>query len=614
MLQDTEFRPADADSANSLSLLAQDISGLVSVPDLFVGAKPPDKKPEEHGGSRLARIPGWRFSLAFLLVWGAVFAITLKDGIDFAPSQSAAAWLVAGLLHVPFLLLLTFLAFGTFERIGYYFQARKPVPGGILPARMPRVCIQLPMFNEDAVARRIIAAAAAIHWPKQLLEIQVLDDSTEIDTRLMVERLCAEISAESGTTIHFMHRTDRSGYKAGALEVGRHLTDAEFIAIFDADFVPPPDYLTQAIPHFYDGHGSPLADLALVQAQWGHLNDDQSRLTGAQALWVDDHHTLQQSWRSAAIGFVNFTGTAGTWRASALEAAGGWKSSSLVEDCEISFRVLFAGYRTKFVKELVVPAELPQTIAAYRLQQKRWTQGWVQLQRMHLARLLFQYRTPLPRKAYLAYMMCIGWQWPLWFIWMAAFPFLMAQGLALTSLSPVLGMVAYLAPPIIFAICAGLAATTESRATYARRSGGLRSGPARRFWRLFPYLIVNAGMLPHHFCAFVEGLFGPMNTEFERTPKTAAITVSKSGAGTQARSAAPRVRRKMVRPGYVAAETVLASAQFAWIIAFAMQEHLIAAAGSAWLAICILGLRLAPDIARKAWTPRHNAREAEIAL
>ena len=142
----------------------------------------------------------------------------------------------------------------------------------------------------------------------------------------------------------------------------------------------------RAIAHFYEGDGEPDTGLALVQTQWGHLNADESPLTRAQSLWVDDHHTLQMSWRSAVWQFVNFTGTAGVWRASAIEAAGGWRAASLVEDCELSFRHLFAGYRTKFVKEIVAPAELPATFTAYKAQQKRWTQGWVQLQRLHLRR------------------------------------------------------------------------------------------------------------------------------------------------------------------------------------------------------------------------------------
>lgn len=210
------------------------------------------------------------------------------------------------------------------------------------------------MFNETLVARRAIEAACALRWPRHRLEIQVLDDSTDVETRLLVEQVCERMRLERGVTCRLLHRTDRRGYKAGALEAGRRASDAEFLVILDADFLAPTDFLFRALPFFYDEHGLARADLALVQTQWGHLNHDQSLLTSAQSLWVDDHHTVQMSWRSARWGFVNFTGTAGIWCASAIEAAGGWRATSLVEDCELSFRALFAGYRTTFVKEIVV--------------------------------------------------------------------------------------------------------------------------------------------------------------------------------------------------------------------------------------------------------------------
>ncbi|NJS15769.1 MAG: glycosyltransferase [Sphingopyxis sp.] len=454
---------------------------------------------------RVGRIPVPIIICGLFGLWLATFVQTLSDGVRPDQALSSADVLLAVILHLPYLMLMLFLAFGFAERIGYFFHARAPFAGGNLPDQLPKVCIQLPMFNEDAVACRIIDAAAAIDWPLHRLEIEVLDDSTDADTQAMVRAHCEALGRRSGIAIHWMHRADRSGYKAGALEAGRNVTDADFIAIFDADFLPPADYLRRAIPHFYDPAGKPLLDLGLVQAQWGHLNDAASPLTAAQALWVDDHHTLQQSWRSAVLGFVNFTGTAGVWRAQALEDAGGWRSASLVEDCEISFRALFAGYRTKFVKELVVPAELPQSIAAYRSQQKRWTQGWAQLQRLHLGRLLFDYRTPLRRKAVLTYMMCISWQWPLWLTWIIIFPFLMSKGLSLAAYGTTAGLIAYLAPPLGFALFSGIVANIESRATYTDGHGKLRSGVAGRCGRIIPYLVINAAMLAHHAAPFSKG-------------------------------------------------------------------------------------------------------------
>jgi cellulose synthase/poly-beta-1,6-N-acetylglucosamine synthase-like glycosyltransferase len=545
----------------------------------------------------VARVPASLLVLTLFVLWLLAFGQTVAQGVVPQQAPSTADIALGAVLHLPYLLLMLFLTFGFIERAGYFFHGRAASPGGTLPDDLPKVCIQLPMFNEDAVACRIIDAAAAIDWPLHRLEIQVLDDSTDAATQAMVRDHCDTLCRRTGLAITMLHRTNRSGYKAGALEAGRHQSDADFIAIFDADFLPPVDYLRRAIPHFYGPDAAPIKDLGLVQAQWGHLNDDESPLTAAQALWVDDHHTLQQSWRSAVLGFVNFTGTAGVWRAQALQDAGGWRSASLVEDCEISFRALFAGYRTKFVKELVVPAELPQSIAAYRSQQKRWTQGWAQLQRLHLGRLLFDFRTPLRRKAVLTYMMCISWQWPLWLLWIILFPFLMAKGLSFAAFGTAAGLLAYLVPPLAFALVSGIVANRESRATYMDGDGQLRSSVARRCGRIIPYLVINAAMLPHHVCAFLEGLFGPLHTEFERTPKTAQVSGGQAAAKAQAQSAKPK--RKLTRPGYALAEGGFVAAQIGWISAFTVAGPMLAAAGAAWLTLCIAAYRLAPFAAAR---------------
>lgn len=525
------------------------------------------------------------------LCWTVLFYLTATNNTD--PQSLSPLWLLAAaMLHVPYLLILVLLAFGSIERIGYFWRGRSSNAPGSMPAVPPTVCVQLPMFNEHAVARRIIEAAAALDWPTHRLSVQVLDDSTDPATRDMVRAICAEVEARTGVFCQWLHRADRAGYKAGALEAGRRVTDAEFIVIFDADFVPPPHYLCRMVPHFFNGAGVPLRDLAVVQAQWGHLNDDESLLTGAQALWVDDHHSLQMAWRSAALGFVNFTGTAGIWRAQAIEDAGGWRSASLVEDCELSFRALFAGYRTKFVKDVVVPAELPQTFAAYRSQQKRWTQGWAQLQRLHLAALL-RFPMPLRRKAFLTYMMCISWQWPLWAAWIALFPFLIANGLSLSALGVEVALAVYLLPPLAFAVFAAWVATVETKVSYAAAVGMPRQGAVRRFARVLPYLVINAGMLPHHLCAFVEGLLGPMHAEFERTPKTASVTAAPPVAERpDGNPTVISLKRRVKRPAYAAVEVAFLVAQLAWIALFLHAGLLFSALGGMWLAGCIAAIRL----------------------
>ena len=430
-------------------------------------------------------------------------------------------WGVTLTLHAPAAVIVFFLVGGMIERIGFYWRGRRPRSAGALPAVPPKVCVQLPMYNEEAVARRVIEAAGAIAWPRDRLLIQVLDDSTDAAARAVVDAAAADVRA-CGIDCVVIRRTDRRGYKAGALEEARHHTDAEFLAIFDADFLPPPDYLQRVIGHFYRADGSPDPEIALVQAQWGHLNHDESALTRAQALWVDDHHTLQMSWRSDMWRFVNFTGTAGVWRAESIAAVGGWRAASLVEDCELSFRHLFSHYRTMFVKEVVVPAELPETFTAYKAQQKRWTQGWVQLQRLHLRTLLLRYQTPIIRRMHLLYHMLISWQWPAWALWLLMLPVLIELDLWFGSSGLAAGVAVYLLMPTIWLLTSAVVASVETRHTYPAQLSPREFG--RRFGRVVPYVVISTGMLPHQFCAFLEGLFGPLHSEFERTPKTASVS------------------------------------------------------------------------------------------
>jgi hypothetical protein len=435
------------------------------------------------------------------------------------------------------------------------------------------------MFNEHAVARRVIEAASAMTWPVDRLSVQVLDDSTDADTRALVDRVCADVRASIGVDCHVRRRADRVGYKAGALEAGRRQTDAEFLVIFDADFLPRADFLLRAIPHFYRPDGEPDLGLALVQTQWGHLNADESRLTRAQSLWVDDHHTLQMSWRAAVWQFVNFTGTAGVWRASAIQDAGGWRAASLVEDCELSFRHLFAGYRTTFVKEIVAPAELPATFTAYKAQQKRWTQGWVQLQRLHLRTLLFGFRCSPVRRLAFAYHMCISWQWPAWALWITLLPLLISTDLWLGAFGLGAGVALYLLPTVVWLLVSTTIATLETKHTYPEPLGAATF--VRRFARIVPYVGINTGMLPHQFSAFTEGLFGAMHSEFERTPKAASV----SG---DARNSKPKQRYTVkVHWPYVFAEAFFIAYQLAWTGLFLLHGLHVAAVGTAYVGACV---------------------------
>ncbi|MDX1418241.1 MAG: glycosyltransferase, partial [Candidatus Promineifilaceae bacterium] len=231
----------------------------------------------------------------------------------------------------------------------------------------PKVTVQLPIFNEMYVAERVIIAAAQLDYPSHLLQIQVLDDSTD-ETSEIVQRVVKSLS-EKGIDIQHLHRVDRVGYKAGALQAGLAMATGKFLAIFDADFVPPHDFLLRALPYLSE------PDVAFVQTRWGHLNKHYSWLTYLQSLAIDGHFMVEQFVRSRAGYWFNFNGTAGIWRRAALEDAGGWKSDTLTEDLDLSYRAHLKGWRGEYARDIVVPGELPVSFGAYRRQQHRWARG-----------------------------------------------------------------------------------------------------------------------------------------------------------------------------------------------------------------------------------------------
>jgi cellulose synthase/poly-beta-1,6-N-acetylglucosamine synthase-like glycosyltransferase len=249
----------------------------------------------------------------------------------------------------------------------------------------PVVTIQLPLYNEMYVADRLIDAVCRIEYPRERLEIQVLDDSTD-ETRNVAENAVRRWVAE-GVDIKYYHRADRGGYKAGALEAGLKVARGEFIAIFDADFIPTADFLTRLMPHFTD------AGVGMVQARWGHINRDYSLLTRIQAILLDGHFVLEHGGRNRAGRFFNFNGTAGVWRRLAIDDAGGWQHDTLTEDLDLSYRAQLRGWRFVFVPELIAPAEVPVEMNAFKSQQHRWAKGSIQTCRKLLPAIL---RSNLP--------------------------------------------------------------------------------------------------------------------------------------------------------------------------------------------------------------------------
>jgi cellulose synthase/poly-beta-1,6-N-acetylglucosamine synthase-like glycosyltransferase len=264
------------------------------------------------------------------------------------------------------------------------YRDREPKAGPPLDPQ-PVVTIQLPLYNEMYVADRLIAAVCAIDYPRELLEIQVLDDSTD-ETRGVAELAVRRFAAQ-GHDIKYLHRTNRVGYKAGALEEGLKVARGEFVAIFDADFIPTRDFLTRLMPHFAD------PGVGMVQARWGHINQDYSLLTKIQSILLDGHFVLEHGGRNRAQRFFNFNGTAGVWRRTVIADAGGWQHDTLTEDLDLSYRAQLRGWRFVFVSDVIAPAEVPVEMNAFKSQQHRWAKGSIQTCRKLLPRIL---RAPVP--------------------------------------------------------------------------------------------------------------------------------------------------------------------------------------------------------------------------
>ena len=286
-------------------------------------------------------------------------------------------------------LILTVLAFYGVHRlvlVVLYLRTRRRRPVRPPdPAEWPRVTVQLPLYNEMYVAPRLIEAVCRLDYPPDRLEIQVLDDSTD-ETAGLVARVVAEQRAR-GVDIHHLRRDDRTGFKAGALAAGLARASGSLLAVFDADFVPQPEFLRLAIPYFAD------PGIGMVQGSWAHINRGYSLLTRIQAILLDGHFFIEHTARNRSGCFFNFNGTAGVWRREAIVAAGGWEHDTLTEDLDLSYRAQLAGWRFLYLPDLAVPSELPVDINGFKSQQYRWAKGSVQTGRKLLGRIL---RSRLP--------------------------------------------------------------------------------------------------------------------------------------------------------------------------------------------------------------------------
>ena len=274
-------------------------------------------------------------------------------------------WLVL-VLYVLFLSFILLYSLSQLHLLVSYWR-KSPKAQAIWVGKLPRVTVQLPVYNERYVIDRLIDSVMALDYPKELLEVQILDDSDDKTSELA--GLSAQRWIEKGFDVVYLKRPQRSGFKAGALAYGLEKVKGDFIAIFDADFIPDPDFLKSVIPHFSN------SKVALVQTRWGHLNRNHSLLSEMQAFGLDAHFTIEQVGRSEFHSFINFNGTAGVWRKEAIIDSGGWSSDTLTEDLDLSYRAQMKDWDFVYLEDVVSPAELPITMNALKTQQFRWTKG-----------------------------------------------------------------------------------------------------------------------------------------------------------------------------------------------------------------------------------------------
>lgn len=361
------------------------------------------------------------------------------------------------------------------------------------PESFPSVTIQLPIFNERFVVERLIKAVAAIDYPRQQLSIQVLDDSTD-DTAALSRAQVAHYKAQ-GVNIDYVRRPNRTGYKAGALAYGLEHTPADFVAVFDADFVPPRDFLQKVMPSFANER------VGLVQARWGHLNPEHSWLTMSQALMLDGHFGIEQFVRSRLGLMWNFNGSAGVWRVQAIKDSGGWGLDTVAEDLDLSYRAQLRGWQMRYLSDVVAPAEIPSLLVAFKRQQFRWAKGSIQCLRK-FARPIIESPKSLFQKAqslihlsgYLVHPLIL-------LLSLISLPLVLTGYISKLHLSAI--SIAGFGAPILFAV--------SQWALYPNWKHKLRHLPT--------IILIGPGIAVSNSWAVIEALINRNPTLFLRTPK-----------------------------------------------------------------------------------------------
>lgn len=405
-------------------------------------------------------------------------------------------------LYIFSLLWVTLFSFGQLHLAWIYLKKRQTkVKAPLPPQEWPNVTVQLPLYNERYVVKRLLQSMSELQYPSGKLTIQILDDSNDDTSSIIKEFLKA--NASSDITFQHIQRTNRSGYKAGALAYGLTQVPDQFIAIFDADFLPSSDFLYQAIPYFDN------SEIGMVQGKWNHLNEDYSLLTQMQAFGLNAHFSVEQMGRNLSNSFMNFNGTGGVWRKSCIEEAGGWNDDTLTEDLDLSYRAQLKGWKFRFVETLACPGELPVMIPAIKSQQYRWNKGAAESARKHLPGIL---SSNLAGKTKLRAVLHLLNSSVFLFLLMAAIlsiPMLhfKAQYPALNGIFQAgsVFLTGFVAIGIFYWVSTRANVLSKKRLSY--------------FIRNFPlFMIFSMGLALHNSIAIVEGWIGK-KTPFIRTPK-----------------------------------------------------------------------------------------------
>ncbi len=408
---------------------------------------------------------------------------------------------------------------------------------------LPQVTVQLPIFNEQFVIDRLIEAICAMDYPREKLEIQVLDDSTD-ETQAVASGIVDRYAA-LGHPIVYIHRTNRHGYKAGALDAGLKVAKGEYVAIFDADFVPPTDWLMKVIHHFAE------PEVGMVQTRWTHINRDYSMLTQIEAILLDGHFVLEHGARVRSGDYFNFNGTAGMWRIQAIVDGGGWQHDTLTEDTDLSYRSQLAGWRFKYLPEVECPSELPIEMTAFKTQQARWAKGLIQTS-IKVLPLMFKSDVPRRIKVEAVYHLTANLSYPLMVLMSAA-----------------------LVPAMICRFYQGwfqmllidfplFTASTFSIAVFYVMSQ--RELFPKTWWKTFLYLpflmALGIGLTVTNTKAVMEALFG-IKSAFVRTPK---FRVTKKGEKSQA----AKYRKRLVLAPWI---ELLLGTYFLGAIVYTFMNH-----------------------------------------